>query len=135
MARITEFLLGAVFLVSGALKAWAPAHFYQSIEGFQILPAFIALGLAYYLPYLEILVGLGLVAAIKPQECACVVAVLLGGFMVALVSAWARGLNVECGCFGISSPSAALWEPLLRDAVLGVAALHVVWKRLREERK
>lgn len=131
--RIIEILLGGMFLVSGALKAWDPASFYRSIEGFQILPAVHALGMAYYLPYLEMLVGLGMVIAIKPRECAVVVAALLGFFIVALISAWARELNIECGCFGSANPVTGLWEPLLRDGVLAVATAYVIKRRFQAD--
>lgn len=133
IVRIIEVLLGGMFLVSGALKAWDPASFYRSIEDFQVMPAVLALWMAYYLPYLEILVGLGLVLAIKPRECAVVVSGLLAVFILALISAWARGLNIECGCFGSANSVGGLWEPLLRDGVLAVAAAYVIKRRFQAD--
>jgi len=130
MARVTEIVLGAVFLISGSLKAWAPAQFYGTIEGYQMLSAVLALLLAYYLPYLEIVVGLGLVAGVKALESACIVSGLVVVFLLALTSAWSRGLDVECGCFGSASAAAGMWEPILRDVVLLSAALYVVRTRL-----
>lgn len=129
IVRLAEILLGAVFLISGGLKAWAPAQFYGTIEGYQMLPAVIAFGMAYYLPYLEIVAGLGLVAGVKTLECAYVVSGLVGIFLVALVSAWVRGLDIECGCFGPTGAAAGLWEPVARDVALGFAALYVVYVR------
>jgi hypothetical protein len=133
IARVAEILLGVVFLISGGLKAWAPAQFYESIEGYQILPSVVALGLAYYLPYLEIVVGLGLVARVKALECAWIVSGLVGIFLMALASAWFRGLDVECGCFGSTSAGVGLWEPIVRDVALAGVALYVVRARLRDE--
>ncbi len=96
------------------------------IEGNQMLPAVLALALAFYLPYLEIAVGLGLVSGVKALECAWIVWGLMGVFLVALASAWARGLDIECGCFGSASAATGLWEPVLRDLALWVVALYVV---------
>jgi len=130
IVRVAEIVVGAVFLISGGLKAWNPSLFYGSIEGYQILPAIPALLLAYYLPYLEIVLGLGLVAGVKVLECASLTVGLLVVFLAALVSVWLRGIDIECGCFGSGSAASGLWEPILRDGFLFLVMLYVIRARV-----
>ncbi len=49
---------------------------------------------------LEILVGLCLLLGLLTRVAAAVSAVLLVAFIVGIASAWARGLSIDCGCFG-----------------------------------
>ena len=52
-------------------------------------------------------------------------------FAVALVSAWVRGLDVECGCFGSGRGATAIRDALLRDAVLLALGLWLWWQHCR----
>jgi uncharacterized membrane protein YphA (DoxX/SURF4 family) len=69
---------------------------------------------------LEILLGLCLLLGLVVRPAAIVSCVLFLAFVVGISSAWARGLSIECGCFGGgggSVPGASdkyLWD-LLRD--------------------
>ena len=54
-------------------------------------------------------------------------------FVVGIASAWARGLSIECGCFGGGGGSvedfaaAYPWE-IARDVGLMLASLWLVWR-------
>ena len=52
-------------------------------------------------------------------------------FIVGIASAWARGLEIDCGCFGNggAAPGAASdypWE-IARDVALLAASIFLVW--------
>ena len=47
----------------------------------------------------EIAIGLALLGGVAVRLAAGSAAVLLTVFSAALVSAWARGLTIDCGCF------------------------------------
>ena len=52
------------------------------------------------LPVLEVVVGLCLVLGLLTRGAAVVSALLFVAFIVGIASAWARGLQIDCGCFG-----------------------------------
>ncbi len=58
---------------------------------------------------------------------------LLVAFIVGIASAWARGLQIECGCFGggggpaVNASAAYPWE-LARDVGLLAASAWLVWR-------
>lgn len=109
--RSLQFLLGAVFAYAGASKIGEPLRFADSIASFQILPMLFINPLALTLPPLEILTGLMLLATVRREACgvrrvsALSAMVMSAVFTLALGSALARGIQVDCGCFTLSPPS------------------------------
>ena len=120
-------LLGGIFLYAGSLKAWRPSQFAQDIFSYEILPYSVAAALAVYLPWLEILAGVGLFVSRMRWGALAVLQWLLVVFMLALGWAWFRGLDISCGCFGSGDEPANF--PLLmgRDVGLLLAAIFLAW--------
>jgi putative oxidoreductase len=127
-----RLLVAVVFIVAGALKLRDPAAFANDVANYQMMPALAPL-LAAVLPPLEVVVGVALLALAAPwrRAAALCAAGLMVMFTVAAGSAYARGLDVACGCFG-SAGGAVGWPTVLRDlALLGAAVLVVAVERRR----
>ena len=131
-------LLGAVFAYAGGIKIQAAADFADAIAGFRLLPPGLSNLLALGLPPFEVLLGGWLIAGWKRRTAAFCALGLCGIFLLALVSAAARGIAVDCGCFG-AAPGASLsagkwlWLSIGRDVVL-LAMAGVVYAENREQR-
>ena len=110
----------AVFLVSGALKAIDPDATYVAVRAYDVLPKLGVALVAGVLPWLEIVIGLLLLVGIATRAVAVASAVLLLGFMAGVTQAWARGLSIDCGCFGgggaVDPGQTTYGRELLRDA-------------------
>jgi putative oxidoreductase len=113
--------LGGVFLAAGALKFSDPTSFALEIHNYQLLPDLAPL-LAATLPAVEIVLGLALVAGPRPWMRAGAFAstLVLLVFTLAVASVVARGVNIDCGCFGEGSGPVTMWT-VLRDVVLVAA--------------
>src|SRR4051794_17393210 len=98
--RVLEMLVAALFIYAGALKVLEPVAFARDIDNYQILPWSIGVGLAFYLPWLEIFCGLALLFRRFHVGSLAIFAVLTGTFILASIVARSRGLDVSCGCFG-----------------------------------
>ena len=112
--------LAAVFLVSGVLKAVDPDATYVAVRAYDVLPrAGVAL-VAGVLPWLEIALGLLLLAGVATRAVAAVGAGLMLVFIAGVTQAWARGLSIDCGCFGgggaVAPDQTSYGRELLRDA-------------------
>jgi len=117
-----------VFLVAAADKLGNPELFARNIANYRLVPLELVNVLAIVLPWLELMVGLMLLAGLRVQAAAMVAAGLLVVFTVALVSALVRGLDIHCGCFSQTATERIGWERVLHDIALLVAALVlVVW--------
>ena len=93
-------VLGGVWLVAGGLKLPDPAAAERAVRAYQLLPESLVAPVAFGLPVLEIAVGLLLLLGVFVRAAAVVSALLLAVFVAAVASAWARGLTIDCGCFG-----------------------------------
>jgi uncharacterized membrane protein YphA (DoxX/SURF4 family) len=92
--------LAAVWLISGGLKVADPEQAYVAIQAYDVLPAGIAGAVAAALPFVEITLGLLLLAGLGTRLVAAASLVLLAAFIAGVTQAWARGLSIDCGCFG-----------------------------------
>ena len=112
--------LAAVFLVSGTLKALDPDTTYVAVRAYDVLPkAGVAL-VAGVLPWFEIVLGVLLLLGVATRVVAAVGAGLLLLFIAGVTQAWARGLSIDCGCFGgggaVAPDRTTYGSELLRDA-------------------
>lgn len=92
--------LAAVFLVSGALKVIDPAQTKVAVRAYELLPPGLTGLVATTLPLLELVLGTLLLAGAFTRWVALASALLLVVLMTAVAQAWARGLSIDCGCFG-----------------------------------
>ena len=100
MTRLLQLVLGMVFVVAGGLKVVNPAQFAVAVGHYRLLPPGLDNLMALTLPGVEVLAGGLLLAGIWRRAAALVIAGLTVIFLGAIISALARGLNIECGCFG-----------------------------------
>ena len=119
-------LLGGIFVYAGIVKMGAPGDFAENIAGFRLLPPALVNLLALGLPVFEVLLGGLLVTGWRRRTMGFCALVVGGVFLVALASALARGITVDCGCFGAASggrsPGMQLWISTGRDVLLMAAA-------------
>lgn len=117
--------MGGIFIYAGLVKIGQPFDFARDIANYRLLPdAWVNLA-AVGLPWLELVVGLCLMAGIWLPGAVVVLNGLLIAFLGALLLSGLRGIDVQCGCFG-SDPAASgsFIGYLLRDAVfLSLGAL------------
>jgi uncharacterized membrane protein YphA (DoxX/SURF4 family) len=95
-----RLIVGTVFIVAGLVKIGSPAVSVVAVRAYQILPPGAAILWAYATPTLEILLGILLVIGLSTRMSAVIAALLLVAFLGGISAAWARGLSIDCGCFG-----------------------------------
>ena len=116
--RIVDLIVGGVFVWTGAIKAFDPIRFASDIDNYKILPWAIAVGLAFYLPWLEIFCGIALILRRFYLGGLSILAGLISVFVIATVTAKVRGLDITCGCFGHASKNWNFSTHLGLDLVL-----------------
>jgi uncharacterized membrane protein YphA (DoxX/SURF4 family) len=133
MARL---IMAAIFIYASLDKIAHPAAFAKDVYNYQILPDALINLTALILPWLELFLGLCLIAGIWLPGAVITVNGLLIVFMASLIFNLARGLDVNCGCFSTGSDAPAMsagWY-LLRDVLflaVGVFLFYVVFLRRR----
>ena len=124
---VSRLVLGGVFLFAGATKIFDPGALAASIRTYELgLPEWFVSISAHALPYLEVLLGLYLLAGLFTRTSAWATNALTTLFFLALLQGAARGLEIDCGCFGSSAAeSSNPWLPAARDLGLLALGLHL----------
>jgi uncharacterized membrane protein YphA (DoxX/SURF4 family) len=127
-----RLVLGGVFLVAGALKVIDPQSSVGAVRAYRLLPSSLTTIVGWGLPFAEIALGLLLLAGIATRLVAAASAVLLLVFIAAVISAAARGLSIDCGCFGgggdVAPGQTAYGVEIIRDVGLLLLAVWLVWQ-------
>jgi uncharacterized membrane protein YphA (DoxX/SURF4 family) len=132
-ATAARLLLATVWAWAAVAKISDPDAAVRAVRAYQLLPEALVHPVAWGLPFAELALALLLAVGLATRLAAAGSAVLLGLFMVAIASAWARGLQIHCGCFGGGGPATGVHGrdylvELVRDAgLLAVAAL-LAWQ-------
>ncbi|MEE2057612.1 MauE/DoxX family redox-associated membrane protein [Rhodococcus artemisiae] len=92
--------LAAVWLISGWIKFSDPTQTVVAVRAYQLLPNDLVRPVAAALPMVELVLGVLLLVGLAVRPAAMLSAVTLVILIGAIVSAWARGLSIDCGCFG-----------------------------------
>ena len=100
---IFRLVLGGLFVYAGVVKVVDPLEFAQNIRNYRLVGQSLSFMAAVVLPWLEILAGVALAAGIWKRASALIITGLLVFFILLTLVTIARGLDVECGCFGALS--------------------------------
>jgi uncharacterized membrane protein YphA (DoxX/SURF4 family) len=120
VGTLARFGLAAVWLVSGLLKAADPDQTYVAVRAYDVLPDAGVEVVAALLPWVELALGVLLLVGVGTRLVAALSAGLLVVFVAGVAQAWARGLSIDCGCFGgggaVEPGQTTYVQELLRDA-------------------
>ena len=132
VSTAARLVLGAVFLVAGAVKVIDPQSSVAAVRAYRLLPSPLATIVGWGLPFAEIALGVLLLVGIATRLVALASAVLLLVFVAAVISAAARGLSIDCGCFGgggdVAPGQTAYGIEIVRDVGLLLLAVWLVWQ-------
>lgn len=135
-ATVVRLGLAAVWIWAGVSKIGDPDESLRAVRAYDVLPEWLAKAVAYGLPFVEIALAVLLLAGLVTRFAAIVSGVLLAVFIAGIASAWARGLTIDCGCFGgggeVNSNDTRYPLEILRDAgLLLLSAALALWPASR----
>jgi putative oxidoreductase len=105
---IFRLVLGGLFVYAGIVKVLDPLGFAQDIRNYRFVGQSLSFIAAIVLPWLEILAGTFLVVGIWKRGATLVISGLLVFFILLTFITMARGLDIDCGCFGALSRRSGL---------------------------
>jgi uncharacterized membrane protein YphA (DoxX/SURF4 family) len=127
--------LAAVWLTAGGTKVGDLAAAGRAVNAYQLVPYDVAKVVGAAQPFVELALGVLLLLGLATRLVAGISAVLLVVFIAGIVSAWTRGLSIDCGCFSRGGALAAGQTPsyapeILRDlGFLLLAGFLLIWPR------
>ncbi len=132
VSTAARLVLAAVLLTAGTLKVLDPARSVSAVRAYELVPTALETAIGWGLPFLEIGLGLLLALGLQTRAAAIVSAAVLVVLITAVISAAARGLSVDCGCFGSGGPvppgDTHYVSEVIRDLGLLLLAGWLIWR-------
>src|SRR3989339_2268683 len=98
-ALMVRFYIGGLFIYASLNKINYPAEFSDNIASYLLVPHFLVNPMAVFLPWIELVSGVCLVAGIRVRASAAVISTLLGIFTLAVTMVLVKKTPIDCGCF------------------------------------
>jgi protein-disulfide isomerase len=105
-ATLARLVLAAVLGWAAATKITDPTGTVRSVRAYRLLPNALATIFGRGLPAIELTLAVLLALGIALRTSSGLAAGLLAVFTAGIASAAARGLRIDCGCFGSGGPTA-----------------------------
>lgn len=119
---LVRIAVGAIFIYASINKITNPAQFARIVYNYHLVPSDLINIFALILPWVEIAAGICIMLGIWKEGGILLANLLVLSFIIALSINLARGVNLECGCFTVSSKAKSnIISLLIRD--FGLLAL------------
>jgi uncharacterized membrane protein YphA (DoxX/SURF4 family) len=129
---LARLFLGAVLIYAGAVKIPRPLTSERAVQAYEIFPMDLAGYIGLALPFLEVVLGVLLVLGLFTRVTAAIATLLMVAFIIGIAQAWARGLTIDCGCFGgggqIGAEETRYPQEIARDAGFALAGAWLWWR-------
>ena len=127
---VARLLLTGTFVMAALPKIKDPVAFATSVNAFRVVGPELSNWIALILPWLELVLGFGVLLPQIRRSSGILIATLLLIFIALHSSVWIRGLEISCGCFGTESATEStnyLWL-ITRNMLLLVACFLVIYE-------
>ncbi len=127
LGLIVRIIVGAMFVIVGLAKIADPVLFAKEITNYNLMPDFSINIFAIVLPWIELISGLLLIAGVRIRANAVIIGAMLIMFIIAVASAWARGLNINCGCFSHIAQETVGLKKILENSGLLILCVYLLF--------
>jgi uncharacterized membrane protein YphA (DoxX/SURF4 family) len=104
LPTVVRWFIAGVLILAAFSKLTDPQEFFNSLLAYQLpMPKSLLKSVAYGLPCVELVVGVMLLACLRLRLALICAIILFAIFTIATGQAWARGLNISCGCFKLKA--------------------------------
>jgi len=127
---LARLIMGGIFIYASLDKIFDQAQFARIIYNYHLLPGSLINIAAIIMPWVELICGCALLAGVYRGGSSLVLNGLLIIFMIAIAINLYRGVDLECGCFTVSSKAKSnALSLLLRDLGLLIIGLYAYFNK------
>ena len=132
ISLVARLVLGGTLLAAGLLKVSHPYTSAAAVRAYRLLPNGLANLIGQTLPWVEIGISLALILGLGVRISSAMAGILMVIFIIGVGSAWARGLTIDCGCFGgggqVAAGATRYWQEIGRDLGLTLISGYLIWR-------
>jgi uncharacterized membrane protein YphA (DoxX/SURF4 family) len=126
---LLRLVLSLLFALSGIIKILDPGRFFLDVKAFELLNEPAAYAAALFLPCFEIIAACCLWVPGLRRGAALLLALSTLSFIAALSITRARGLDIDCGCFGEWLVFPSFWAHIGFNTFLTLGATVLLCKK------
>jgi hypothetical protein len=116
---IARLVVAGVFVIAAVPKVADLAAFSEDVAAYRVFPDWSVHVIAAVVPMIELVGAAALLGGLKRRAGSILLGALTIGFIALIASVIARGIDLQCGCFGRDVEAASVgWPTLWRDVVL-----------------
>jgi uncharacterized membrane protein YphA (DoxX/SURF4 family) len=129
-----RLVIGIIFIYASVGKLFRAEDFAKAILRYEFLPIYFVNIVAVIMPWIEFFTGVLLISGIYKKASSLIAGMSLVVFLIALTSAFARELDISCGCFSLEETSSKgdIIYRIIQDIFMLIGAL-IVYKFSREK--
>jgi putative oxidoreductase len=133
IALALRVFVGGFYFVAGAVKVGDPGKFAEAVANYRMLPHELINLVAITLPWIEIVAGVALIMGAGLRASVWLINGMTVMFIIAISAAVARGLSIECGCFGTVGGREVGLKAIAEDVGLLFCGLYVAWRAAKRD--
>ena len=133
VSLVARVILGGALLVAGIKKLLDLRQSVIAVQAYQLpIPYWLETVVGYGLPVVEVLLGGVIIAGLVTRWTAALGGLAMLAYIAVIISVWARGLSIDCGCFtpgGVilnEAQKTTYLQDILRDTGFLVCAVWLV---------
>jgi len=124
---IIRLVLGFIFLYASLDKIIYPQKFAEVIYNYRLMPIELLNICAIIVPWVEAFIGVSLLIGSRVDVSAFMLSVITFFFILMIISAIVRGLNIECGCFSLDAEGSLVsWKRVIEDVFILVGGIFLL---------
>lgn len=124
LALIFRLYIGGLFIYASMYKINYTAEFAETIVSYQMVPYWGVNLMAVFLPWVELIAGILLVAGIRVRSSAMIIGFLMLVFTVGIAVNLLKDSPISCGCFHTVGEKIS-WRTLVRDFIWVLMTVHI----------
>lgn len=122
-----RLILGGILIYASTGKVLHAGDFAIALSNYRLLPSSLILFGSLLIPWLELVLGVLLIAGIWRSTVSFMAAVLFFVFTIAVAQALVRGIDISCGCFDLTGTEEKIGSlTLLRNLTLFLLSLSLM---------
>ena len=126
IVRVLRIGFGCLLIFASIDKIRHPHDFAQMVENYRVIGEGLSTWVAVFIPYLEVVVGLFLIVGIWIDAASMINMILMMVFLILVTQAYARGLDISCGCYSVEEGHIIGPFKVLTNLFYGVLSLILV---------
>jgi uncharacterized membrane protein YphA (DoxX/SURF4 family) len=130
---ILRIVFGVILIAASIDKLIHPLQFARDVENYRLLGTLLSRWVAIWLPYLELTTGILLIAGVWFDAAAIINILLMFVFFLAIIQAYIRGLDINCGCFSVGSGAKVSLSKIAYNLLLLMGSFLLFMAALKEK--